>query len=95
MLAVSYHTETLGDAPGGAGGEGATPPAPRAVAHFVRAVNGGRGEAGPAERVDPPALHVHAGGWLGDRLLLVHGGPTLDLSGYDLVGVTPRRRNHR
>jgi hypothetical protein len=85
-LAVSYHTETLGDPPRGAGEEGGLPPVPRTVAHFVRAVGAWGGEAGAAERVDPPALHVHAGGWSGNRLLLVHGGSPLTLSGYDLTG---------
>jgi hypothetical protein len=84
-LAVSYHTETLGDPPRGAREDG-LPAVPRTAAHFVRAVGAGGGEAGGAERVDPPALRVHAGGWSGDRLLLVHGGPPLTLSGYDLVG---------
>lgn len=85
-LAVSYHTETLGDPPRDAGEEGGLPPVPRTVEHFVRAVGAGGGEVGGAERVDPPALHVHAGGWSGSRLLLVHGGSPLTLSGYDLTG---------
>jgi hypothetical protein len=85
-LAVSYQTETLGDLPRGAGAEGGLPPIPREVAHFVRAVGAGGGEVGGAERVDPPALYVHAGGWSGSRLLLVHGGSPLVVSGYDLTG---------
>jgi len=72
-VVVLWHTEQWGDPEPSPEMPGHDVPA-RIVAGWLAVVDTERWELGPAVELDPAGTVHHAGGWLDERLILVHGG---------------------